>query len=606
MPLSLRTRPLAALAAAVLLCSPAYSGEQNAYWRPTAPTPMQSPTTDTWSPGNPNGWRNVTGTATTDPMGNPIQVAPGGSIFFGAMNDSAPDKRKGVNFKLKWNTGTGLASPSSFMVVHTTPMGVFGGAATPGYVSSGSNRKSIWVGYGPPCPEWEYVEIRNTSGVTQNVSIEPTIEPKYCSEPLVSASTGFGPDDTIDLTDGVFGTPGEMASPMHITEIEIFPEFVEMDLASAAPFMADPGTGNWGIDPVFIDPEGRPRPSGGLRYSSDGAGLTEFDPFSFSFRMLGYADTLYSMYALDADSGEYHVYRVDLNRLPWGEHFDLWVPGDLLHGFGGWEGFGDDPAFDAPVSDAQSRSAPNAVDVSGAADIVRTFEGANSGKWAFSTWQYIPGDFQSGGSGQFTGTYFVLLNSYPAQPAESEKWSIQMQFDSNDGMLKVYYGDGLNTVNRPYDPDRWVKIQSVVDLDDDWTQVYYDDELVTEYEWTGGVLGGGGGGASDIAAVDLYANGSRPVYYDDFLLVPILPCSEADVTTQGAAQGFFGYGIPDGQVTAADLNFFVNAWVAGETSVADVTTQGAGEGDPGYGVPDGMVTASDLNYYVNLWILGCP
>ena len=39
---------------------------------------------------------------------------------------------------------------------------------------------------------------------------------------------------------------------------------------------------------------------------------------------------------------------------------------------------------------------------------------------------------------------------------------------------------------------------------------------------------------------------------------------------------------------------------------ADVTTQGAGSGDPGFGAPDGLVTGADINYYVNLWVAGCP
>jgi len=34
--------------------------------------------------------------------------------------------------------------------------------------------------------------------------------------------------------------------------------------------------------------------------------------------------------------------------------------------------------------------------------------------------------------------------------------------------------------------------------------------------------------------------------------------------------------------------------------------RGAGVGEPGYGVPDGLITAADINYYVNLWTLGCP
>ena len=80
----------------------------------------------------------------------------------------------------------------------------------------------------------------------------------------------------------------------------------------------------------------------------------------------------------------------------------------------------------------------------------------------------------------------------------------------------------------------------------------------------------------------------------------------ADVTTTGAGIGDPGYGVPDGSVTATDLNYFVNAWVAGDLAIADITTTGAGVGDPGYGVPDGSITAADLNYFVNAWVAGCP
>ena len=83
-------------------------------------------------------------------------------------------------------------------------------------------------------------------------------------------------------------------------------------------------------------------------------------------------------------------------------------------------------------------------------------------------------------------------------------------------------------------------------------------------------------------------------------------CSPADITTQGAGSGDPGYGVPDGAVSAADLNYFVNAYVAGDLATADITTQGAGAGDPGYGTPDGLLSAADINYYVNLWVAGCP
>ena len=87
------------------------------------------------------------------------------------------------------------------------------------------------------------------------------------------------------------------------------------------------------------------------------------------------------------------------------------------------------------------------------------------------------------------------------------------------------------------------------------------------------------------------------------LHIPVA-CSPADITTQGAAAGNTNYGMPDGLVTAADIQYYVNLYVGGDLN-ADLTTQGAGSGDPGFGVPDGLVTAADIQYYVNLYVAGC-
>lgn len=204
----------------------------------------------------------------------------------------------------------------------------------------------------------------------------------------------------------------------------------------------------------------------------------------------------------------------------WSDSFDPYVTGTMLDGQGRWKGWDAVPMPGAVVTNAQSQSPANSVDITGSTDLVHEVIGEDTGKWAFSAWQYIPGDFQSNSSDDFAGTYFILLNRYEDGGAhDPSDWSIQMQFDSNDGMLKVYYGNGLNTVQVPYETDRWVRIRAIVDLDDDWTQVYYDDELIAEYSWTGGILGGGSG-ASDIAAVDLFANGSSSVFYDDLALEP--------------------------------------------------------------------------------------
>jgi len=84
------------------------------------------------------------------------------------------------------------------------------------------------------------------------------------------------------------------------------------------------------------------------------------------------------------------------------------------------------------------------------------------------------------------------------------------------------------------------------------------------------------------------------------------PGCAADLTSVNAPVGDPNYGVPDGAVTAADIQFYVNAWVAGDGAIADLTTQNAPVGDPSYGVPDGLVSAIDIQFYVNLWIQGCP
>ncbi len=195
--------------------------------------------------------------------------------------------------------------------------------------------------------------------------------------------------------------------------------------------------------------------------------------------------------------------------------FDIYTIDPLVHGQNGWKGWDNDAAFSAMVSEDRFLTAPQAVEVEGTTDLVHEFCGATAGVWSVSVMQYIPSNFDSRAADQFAGSYFVLLNTYA--DSGPYDWSVQLGFDSNSGMLKAFHGDGIDTVDIPYVADRWKRIQIIVDQDDDWTRVYYDDELVTEYAWTGGVLGEGGG-AADIAAVDLYANGSTSIYYDDFKL----------------------------------------------------------------------------------------
>lgn len=151
---------------------------------------------------------------------------------------------------------------------------------------------------------------------------------------------------------------------------------------------------------------------------------------------------------------------------------------------------------------------------------------------------------------------------------------------SADDELVVWYGDGGST----------------------WTKFLVND--------TFGIHNGVVGDIDADGDYDIYGSnwtGNNPVRWYENNLDPVSgPCSEFDLTTTGAGIGDPGFGVPDGFITGADINYFVNFWVIDDVSIADLTTQGAGIGDPGYGEPDGLVTGTDINYYVNGWVFGCP
>lgn len=204
----------------------------------------------------------------------------------------------------------------------------------------------------------------------------------------------------------------------------------------------------------------------------------------------------------------------------WVENFDGYTAGTSLHGVGGWYGWDNDPQWEAFVSTTQARSPANSVEITTTADLVHPFSGYTSGKWIFTAWVYIPSTY----AGQ---SYFLLQNTY--NHGGPYDWSVQMYFDSASGLVKGWFGSNTEVTGPAYVTDAWSLIQVQIDLDNDWTQVFYngylfDDPTVADhdvfgagYSWTLGIFGAGGG-ALDIGAVDLFANAANEVYYDDLSL----------------------------------------------------------------------------------------
>ena len=78
---------------------------------------------------------------------------------------------------------------------------------------------------------------------------------------------------------------------------------------------------------------------------------------------------------------------------------------------------------------------------------------------------------------------------------------------------------GVSGGTLPLIKGAWVELRVEIDFTDDVCAFYYGGQLLYEGTWTEEVSGGG---ISNLAAVDLFANGASSIYYDDLSLTPKL------------------------------------------------------------------------------------
>ncbi len=195
----------------------------------------------------------------------------------------------------------------------------------------------------------------------------------------------------------------------------------------------------------------------------------------------------------------------------WIETFDSYTDEQFLDGTaddGGWKGWDNDPAFGAYVTSDQFLNSPHSVEIEGPADLVHEFFGYTSGKWTFYANVYVPDDYEG------TGDFIILDHYYDGGGQEGNHWQVQLCFDSNQGVVEAQW----DNEQLPLITGRWVQIRIEIDLDEDWYECYYDGILLEEKEWTAGI-NNDYNGYLNIGAVDLWANGGTPVYYDSLALV---------------------------------------------------------------------------------------
>ena len=196
---------------------------------------------------------------------------------------------------------------------------------------------------------------------------------------------------------------------------------------------------------------------------------------------------------------------------PFLENFDSYVAGSSLHGQGGWKGWDNDPTWTAPVSNAYAYSSPNSAEIGDLADLVHEFDFVG-GNLELSAMQYIPSD----GTGQ---NYFILLNQY--NDLGPYDWSVQTSFNLDTGIVTSDFGGGAIA---PIVYDQWVELKFEIDLDSNTVSEYYDRTLLSIHMWddTGHVT---------LQAIDLFGNGSSPIYYDNLSITEAGPAPVPEPAT---------------------------------------------------------------------------
>ncbi len=187
----------------------------------------------------------------------------------------------------------------------------------------------------------------------------------------------------------------------------------------------------------------------------------------------------------------------------WFENFDTYANGSQIHGQGGWQGWDNSAAAGALVSRAASFSAPHSIAITGASDLVHRYSGYSSGVWVYSVRQYIPASVTTGTS------YFILLNTYNDRGPYD--WSVQTAFNLQAGTVSEEMAVGYSV---PIVRNKWVELKYLIDLTAGTVTCSYNGTVFSTHPWHDIT------GVNSLAAVDLFANSTGPVYYDNLYIVP--------------------------------------------------------------------------------------
>ena len=342
-----------------------------------------------------------------------------------------------------------------------------------------------------PQPDWEVIKIKNQADKNQ-CRLKLGVQ-SYCGDPKKDKEPEDPEYKRFKEESGFFTYACPPGNSTLITSIAVFADnaTVDEDPCFAPVFTADANTGNWTYEIVHIDPNGIAQPQGGVQWTSDGNGLAGNQLFDFEFSMVGGADSLYTMYALDADAN-YYEYRIecldpefadypspydgeeDVTRTP-----ELsWQSGDQAERHLVYFGDDYDTVYTAIVPDSNQPAADTNWAPPGPLDLGKTYywridEVNDPNVWKGDIWS-------------FTTINYLVVDDFDSYANQNELWAVWDDYFVNGSGALIYLEvdpnyvrDGNSVKFTYYNADS--KIGSYMDAQD-------PAELEVGADWTvGGV-----------------------------------------------------------------------------------------------------------------------
>jgi len=167
-------------------------------------------------------------------------------------------------------------------------------------------------------------------------------------------------------------------------------------------------------------------------------------------------------------------------------------------------------ANDPYISSEKAYSGEQSVVIQYDADLLYlTDELLEEGKYSINFRMYIPAGFNA---------YFNALQDHNL--TGGAQWGMQAFFDENG--IGTIDGGGFGAATFTYEYDKWLHVELMIDLDNDWSELFIDHELIHEWQWSLSIYGTGGDNTFE--GVDFYAwnaNNTCTFYMDDFRMIQL-------------------------------------------------------------------------------------